>query len=116
MRFRGQVHSIGALAVRSGRDNYYVRNVPVRIAIEGSDPRLIPDLSAWAEVEVQRENDALVVPREALHTAEGETFVYVKTAGGPQKRPVELGLHTGTRAAVRSGLTEGEEVYLETPK
>jgi len=52
--FRGRIYSIGALAVKGMWDTYYIRNVPVRIAIEGRDARLIPDLSAWAHVAVDR--------------------------------------------------------------
>lgn len=49
LKLKGKIYSIGALASRSGMgESYWVRSVPVKIAIEGSDPRLIPDLSAWA--------------------------------------------------------------------
>ncbi|HWR50047.1 MAG TPA: HlyD family efflux transporter periplasmic adaptor subunit [Bryobacteraceae bacterium] len=52
LKFNGKIHSIGALATRSGTgESYWVRSVPVKIAIEGNDPRLIPDLSAWAFVD-----------------------------------------------------------------
>lgn len=52
LRFTGKIHSIGALATRSGMgESYWVRSVPVKIAIEGNDPRLIPDLSAWAFID-----------------------------------------------------------------
>jgi HlyD family secretion protein len=50
LRFRGRIEAIGALAVKGIWDTYYIRNIPVSIAIEGHDPRLIPDLSAWAEI------------------------------------------------------------------
>ncbi|HEX8986185.1 MAG TPA: efflux RND transporter periplasmic adaptor subunit [Bryobacteraceae bacterium] len=49
-RFRGRVYSIGAIAVKGMWETYYIRNIAVRIAIEGRDARLIPDLSAWAHV------------------------------------------------------------------
>ena len=44
------VYSIGALATGSWLQNYYVRNVPVAVAIRGTDSRLIPDLSGSAEI------------------------------------------------------------------
>jgi len=49
-RFRGRIYSIGALAVKGIWETYYIRNIAVRITIEGRDDRLIPDLSAWAHV------------------------------------------------------------------
>jgi HlyD family secretion protein len=52
LQFPGSVYSIGALAVGGWLQNFYIRNVPVNIAIEGSDPRLIPDLSASADLTI----------------------------------------------------------------
>jgi HlyD family secretion protein len=46
----GHVYSIGALAVSNGGQSYYIRNIAVNVAIEGSDPKLIPDLSASGDV------------------------------------------------------------------
>jgi hypothetical protein len=49
-RFRGNIYSIGAIAVKGMWETYYIRNIAVRISIDGRDARLIPDLSAWAHV------------------------------------------------------------------
>jgi HlyD family secretion protein len=46
----GRIYSIGALAVSNGGQNYYIRNIAVNIAIQGSDPKLIPDLAASGDV------------------------------------------------------------------
>jgi len=110
LRFEGRIESIGALAVQGMWETYYVRNVPVRIAIEGSDPRLIPDLSAWADVRLATEPNAIIVPREAVRSENGQDFVYVKVNNKFVKRPVELGLKNTTHVAVKSGLEAGEEV------
>ena len=116
LRFKGRVYSIGALAVRSGRENYYVRSVPVRVAVEGRDPRFIPDLSAWADVEVERQENVLLAPREAVQSEGGESVVYVKGASGFEKRTVQLGPRNETHAVVLAGLRAGEEVALQPPK
>jgi multidrug efflux pump subunit AcrA (membrane-fusion protein) len=116
LRFKGHVYSIGALAIRSGRENFYVRSVPVRIAVDGRDARFIPDLSAWADVEVERRENVLLVPREAVQLEGGESVVYVKGASGFEKRTVEAGSRNGTHAVVLAGLQAGEEVALERPK
>jgi HlyD family secretion protein len=111
LQFRGKIYSIGALAVKGMWDTYYIRNVPVRISIEGHDPRLIPDLSAWAHVRLGAgESNTIIVPREAVGTEHGQDFVYVKGQKGFVKRPVELGLKTSTQVAIKSGLKAGEEV------
>lgn len=116
LRFKGRVHSVGALAIGGRRENFYVRTVPVRVAIEGSDPRLIPDLSAWADVEVERHENVLLIPREAVATEEGQPVVYVRGPSGLEKRAVTLGPANRLRVAVLSGLSAGEEVALSQPQ
>jgi HlyD family secretion protein len=51
LRFEGEIYSIGALATKGTTEQYYIRTVPVNITIKGTDPRLLPDLSAWAVVD-----------------------------------------------------------------
>jgi len=116
LRFKGRVYSIGALAVRGHRENYYLRRVPIRILIEGSDARLIPDLSAWADVEIERHADVLVVPREAVEIDHGQAAVYVKGASQFEKRAVTLGAANRAQVAVLEGLRAGEEVALSRPQ
>jgi len=116
LRFKGRVYSIGALAISGRRENFYIRNVPVRIAIEGHDPRCIPDLSAWANVVVERRENALLIPREAVQSDAGKIVVYVKRPGALEKRDVELGSRNETHAVVLSGLSVGEEVVLGSLK
>jgi multidrug efflux pump subunit AcrA (membrane-fusion protein) len=110
LQFSGKIYSIGAMAVKGVWDTYYIRNVPVRIAVEGSDRRLIPDLSAWAHVQLDRSEKATIVPAAAVRTEGGRTTVFVKQGQGFEKRVVETGLRTATRVAVLSGLKPGEEV------
>lgn len=66
LHFKGRIYSIGALAVKGIWDTYYIRNVPVRIAIEGADQRLIPDLSAWAHIRNDRQESASVTSAHTL--------------------------------------------------
>jgi RND family efflux transporter MFP subunit len=116
LEFPGTVYAIGALAVRPGRgESYYLRTVPVRIAIHGSDPRLLPDLSAWADVEIEKEDNVLMVPLHAVHTENGQHFVYVKRGDTFEKRPVQLGPRNQTQVVIREGLRAGEQVALERP-
>jgi HlyD family secretion protein len=110
VRLKGRVHSIGALAVSGGRQNYYVRNVPVRIAIEGSDPRLIPDLSAHCDVVLETIPDQLQIPLAAVITENGKTWVELKRADKFERREVKLGKRSNLNVAVLSGLQAGDEV------
>jgi len=108
----GRVYSIGALATRSWRENYYVRNIPVRIALDAQDPRIIPDLSASVLVTLNKVDDATIVPLAALRTEGGKRYAQVKTPSGFERREVQIGLASETQAAVLSGLQAGDEVRL----
>jgi multidrug efflux pump subunit AcrA (membrane-fusion protein) len=110
LEFNGKVHSIGALAVGGWRQNYYIRNVPVRIAIEGNDPKLIPDLSASAKVILSSAPSSTVVPLSALQTEGGKPVVYVKSGEAFEAREVDLGLKNETHVVIASGVKPGEIV------
>ena len=111
LRLAGRVHSIGAIAVGGWRVNYYIRNVPVRVQIEGSDPRVIPDLSASASIQIDNVDKALVIPLEAVTTERGKHFVEVRTGLLRfARREVTLGLRSNTHAVAVSGVKEGEEL------
>ena len=64
---KGRVQGVGApLAVGGRRVNFNVRSVPVRVAIDTVDPRVIPDLSGTAPISPPRRPPAVsIVPREA---------------------------------------------------
>ena len=109
----GHVQSVGALAVGGRRTNYNVRNVTVRVALETVDPRVIPDLSASADVGTAAPSEGLIVPREALSGSGGKTFVYVRQGDAFVAREVEIAGTSNTHATVVSGIQEGEEIALQ---
>ncbi len=110
LQLPGAVYSIGALATGSWGQNYYIRTVPVVIQIDGSDPRLIPDLSGAGDVVVAQAENVLAVPRAAVRN--GNT-VLVRNADGFIERPVQIGLQSESYAAVLSGLNTGDVVRLD---
>jgi multidrug efflux pump subunit AcrA (membrane-fusion protein) len=112
---KGHVYSIGALAAAGWRQSYFIRNVPVNIAIDSSDPRLIPDLSASGDITISGTDNALTIPQEAVFNEDGKPTVYVKQAGLFQARAVELGGRNNTQFVVRSGLAAGDEIALQKP-
>ncbi len=108
----GKIYAIGALAVGGRFQNFYIRNIPVRILIEGQDPRLIPDLSASGDIRIEEKDNALLLPLSAVRVEGKKTVVTVKTPGGFETRPVELGSQNNTHAVVVSGLQAGDEVVV----
>ena len=112
MEFDGEVRTLGALAGGSPRGSAYLRTVPIRLTIKGSDPRLIPDLSASADVVIERAEGKLLVPREALRSEDGKVVAYVKKGDTFERRDVQLGLKNDTHAVALAGLNSGDEVRL----
>lgn len=114
---KGKIDSIGAIAVGGHRQNFYVRNIPVRVALLEQDQRIIPDLSAAADVAIRRQDDALLLPLEGVFEEGGKTVAYVRSASaGFTARPIELGMRNNTHAAVVSGLKAGDVVALQRPE
>jgi Cu(I)/Ag(I) efflux system membrane fusion protein len=110
---KGHVQAVGALALGGRRVNFNVRNVAVRLVLDTGDPRVIPDLSASADVATAGPADGLIVPREALSGSGGKTIVYVKQGDAFVPREVEIAGATNTQVAVVSGIQEGEEIALQ---
>lgn len=110
IEFPGHVYSMGALAVGGMRQSAYVRTIPIRIAIEGSHPKLIPDLSASADVILAKADNQVIVPLSAVRNVDGQTAVLVKSGNTFETRPVELGIRNETHVAIASGLKAGEIV------
>ena len=112
VRLKGKIYSLGAIATAGYRQTNFIRNVPVRVEIIGTDPRLIPDLSASADVLLDRQPSAILVPRAAVVAENSKHFVYVRKGSQFEKRAVELGPRNYTQQVVKSGVTQGEEVAL----
>jgi RND family efflux transporter MFP subunit len=110
----GKIEAVGTLAIGGRRINYWVRQVPVRIALDGRDTRVIPDLTASADVVLAEQDEALLIPREAVQETDGKAIVYVKQGENVVPREVELGPATNTQVSVTAGLQAGDEVAIKT--
>jgi multidrug efflux pump subunit AcrA (membrane-fusion protein) len=101
--------------VAGWQQNYYLRQIPVRIAIEGQDPRLIPDLSSCGDVLLDHKNDAVLAPLEAISAENGKMLAYVRDGAGFAAREVQLGERNNNHVAVLAGLNAGDEIALGRP-
>ena len=113
-----RVVAIGAITKPGGMRADYNKEVPVRLKLDKMDPRVIPDLSISADVVVDFEAQALILPREAVFTdkaAAPAPFVFVQSAQGWQKREVETGKASFTHISIRKGLAAGDKIALNRP-
>lgn len=111
--FRGTVRLVAPEAVVE--DN--VTSFQVRISLGGEAlTRLRSGMNLTANVLVGRRSDALLIPTPAIVSERDGTGVMVPGADQqPLFRPVQVGATIGTRTEVRSGLKEGERVYVSAP-
>lgn len=108
LSFNGKVERIAAIGVTSSLSDR-VRTFNVLFSIAGYDARLMPDLSASLDVELQRIPGALTVPRDAVATSGKEHFVMAESGGGYSRKPVEVRAEGDTDLAL-SGVDEGTRV------
>ncbi len=77
-------------------------------SIQGNNPKLMPDLSAAVDVELEQHNDVLVAPRESVVLEGKVEYAWVKTAMGMRKQPVKTGPANDTQVVILSGLSAGD--------
>jgi multidrug resistance efflux pump len=106
LTFTGRVAQISPLAVRSTMSPK-VRTFTALIEVDGSHPNLMPDLTASLDVELAREADALVVPRDAVRYETDRAFLRVQRGSGFADQPVAVGAMNAHEAVIASGIEEG---------
>jgi RND family efflux transporter MFP subunit len=97
--------------------------VKVRIAFDGLDPRILPDMGV--KVSFLREEPAggpaaqaaprVLLPKAAIRTAGGTSIVFVVKADRVERRAVSVGLEQGDQVEVISGVSAGERVVVDAP-
>ena len=107
--FTGKLEQASPMALQSEFSDKLWQS-PAVFSIDQSDPRLMPDLSAAVDVELDRQPNALVIPRAAIFTEKGESYVRVKGRVGSEKRAVKIGATSDLEAVVDSGIQAGEVV------
>lgn len=105
-QWEGEVASVGA----AGRVQGDLVLFDVAVAVRSADPRLMPGMSATVSIVVERAEDALVVPEEAVAEMNGQAFVTRLEGGSAVPTRVTLGPSDGRRVAILSGLDEGDRV------
>ena len=111
----GTLVGIGAMAKASTFRARYVGEIPIRVKLEKTDSRVIPDLTGSAEIILNSERNTMIAPLSAVFSEEGGSYIFVQGPEGWIKKKVELGLPSFTMVAVRSGLQKGDVVALQRP-
>ena len=88
---------------------------PVEILIDGSNSNLLPGLTVSCRIIIDKIDDVLYVPLEAIHQEGDKYFVYKQTGGGFDRVEIERGIINSDYAVVTSGLGAKDKVALIDP-
>jgi HlyD family secretion protein len=119
----GSVTTIEPLATVSERGS---NSYQVTVALDGDSTGVLPGMTATVQIVTERKENVVLVPRRAIQSENGASFVYVPLAPGAQpeparpggqpapgaRRPVTLGLSNSQSVEVVSGLAAGEQVLV----
>ncbi|HUJ30404.1 MAG TPA: efflux RND transporter periplasmic adaptor subunit [Candidatus Acidoferrum sp.] len=109
MSFPGTLEEVTPLA-HTGRFSEKVRTFSAVFSIEGSNPRLMPDLSAAVDVDLDTRKNALVVPVQSVGDANGREYVQLSRGATFAKREVKTGPRNDLEVVIESGLKPGEKI------
>ena len=106
LSFAGTVAQISPIGQQSTLSPK-VRNFVVLVLVKGSNPSLMPDLTASLDVELERTPGTFVVPRDSVVSNGEQTYVMAQRGSRFERRDVAVGATSAYEAVVTNGLTEG---------
>jgi HlyD family secretion protein len=86
----------------------------VLVKIDDLNSELLPDTNVTVTATTSSEPNTLSIPREALHSENGKTYVFKVVKGALQRTFVTTGTINLTQVAILSGLEEGNQVATGT--
>jgi RND family efflux transporter MFP subunit len=111
----GKLQRLAAIGITSSMSQK-LRTFTGIFDIQGSDARLMPDLSAAIDIVLERVGDSIIVPRDSLYLDAGGAYVWVKRANSFEREAVKLGPIADDEAVIISGLNAGDVVLRNPPK
>lgn len=80
-------------------------------SVDNDDHTLLPNINVGVVIITSSRNNALVLPREAVHEEGGKNYIYVVNSDNHlQRREVQLGVANLTHVEILKGLSENETV------
>jgi macrolide-specific efflux system membrane fusion protein len=108
--FSGKVASIDPIATT----NSNVVTYTVYVTLDELDSGMRLGMSANLEIALAKKDNVLYVPNIAIHTRGDEKYVTKMIDGEQSEIPVTTGLESTDRTEIVSGLSEGDDIALQT--
>ncbi len=100
--WKGEVETLPTVIVQRN-----TRNVgEITCIVDNSDLRLLPNTNVTVAIIVQRQENVLTVPREAIHQDSAGRYVFQVVNGELKRRDVQTSVSDLTRVEVTSGLSD----------
>jgi len=112
--YSGKVISIANLAQFKGDDSK-IKIFPVEILIEGTSQKFLPGMTVSCRIIVDRIDDVLYIPLEALFVEGGKNYVYTRTGNSYRKKEVVIGQMNNDFVIIREGIDPDEVLTLSNP-
>ncbi len=116
LKIKGKISKIALLPVNLifwDRTSPKIYNSEVEL--DAQDPALVSGMSVQIEIITETLKDVMSVPIESVFEEEGKYFVYLKNGNKPKTAYVTLGISNDNYVHIKSGLSEGDTVYLYRP-
>jgi len=107
--FQGVVKQVAPLAITS-TVTPPVRSFVALVSVAGSDASMMPDLSAAVDVTVQKREQVLMLPREAVVIEAGGAWVRLRKGRSFTRQAIAVAEVSEEQVVVQSGLSEGAVV------
>lgn len=115
-QFTGRIEQISTIATIDFSAGWpFPRNFDLKVALDQTDARIKPGMTAQLTVVVDRVPDALAIPVRASFQKSGQTVVYVWEGAKFQERVIEIGRRNRDQILVAKGLNAGDRVALKDP-
>lgn len=114
--FKGEIAKVAAFSrtIERGNPTKYFELI-VQFQHE-QESIFIPGRKLKAKIHVDNKPQVILVPMQAIDNANGQNFVYLKTASGFTKQNVTTGIKNLHFVEILSGLSAGDEVALSEPR
>lgn len=109
LSFSGTLEQIAPLG-HPGQFSQSVRTFAGIFSIQGSNPKLMPDLTAAVDVQLDSVKNALVVPIESVATGKSGPYVWMRSGSRFVERAVRIGPENDLRVVIESGLAPGDTI------
>ncbi len=112
--FKGKVNSVANLAVNK-EGSTKIKVFPVEVLIDGTNENLLPGLTVSCRIILDKIDNILYIPIDAVKLEGDKNYVHKKTSGGYEKVEVETGANNSDYIVVTKGLSEKDKIALTDP-